>query len=140
MHLGQQVTQLEICKALDPFCRSSQTAQPAAAQGLKDLQIICLMQTSGAVLSHVPCCPIQSSLLLRMLVLTPLLRLLARANCSMQDWQYLAAGCMDITLELSDDKWRPEGDLPLLWEENKDALLALPVAAVLGGEQLGRGR
>jgi carboxypeptidase D len=53
----------------------------------------------------------------------------------MQDWQYLAAGCMDITLELSDDKWRPEGDLPLLWEENKDALLALPVAAVLGGEQ-----
>lgn len=51
----------------------------------------------------------------------------------MQDWTYLAAGCMDITLELSDDKWRPVGDLGVLWEENKDALLALPIAAVLGG-------
>jgi carboxypeptidase D len=51
----------------------------------------------------------------------------------MQDWSYLVGGDMDITLELSDDKWRPERDLGLLWEENKDALLALPVAAVLGG-------
>jgi hypothetical protein len=52
----------------------------------------------------------------------------------MQDWQYVTTGCMDITLELSDDKWRPEGDLGILWEENREALVALPVAAVLGGE------
>jgi hypothetical protein len=44
-------------------------------------------------------------------------------------------GCdLDITLELSEHKWRPAADLPLLWEENKDALLALPLAAALGGE------
>jgi hypothetical protein len=40
---------------------------------------------------------------------------------------------MDITLELSDSKWRPEGDLQQLWEDNRDALLALPLAAMLGG-------
>jgi carboxypeptidase D len=55
----------------------------------------------------------------------------------MQDWAYLAAGCFDITLELSDDKWRRQEDLPQLWEENRDALLALPLAAVLGGERAG---
>jgi len=58
----------------------------------------------------------------------------------MQDWNYLAAGCMDITLELTDDKWRPEADLTQLWEENKQALTALPLAAALGGEWLGRSR
>lgn len=58
----------------------------------------------------------------------------------MQDWNYLAAGCMDITLELTDDKWRPEADLTQLWEENKQALTALPLAAALGGEWRGRDR
>ncbi|KAI8473599.1 MAG: hypothetical protein J3K34DRAFT_518884 [Monoraphidium minutum] len=51
----------------------------------------------------------------------------------MQDWNYVAAGCMAITLEVSQDKWRAEADLPSLWEENRAALLALPLAAVLGG-------
>jgi hypothetical protein len=41
---------------------------------------------------------------------------------------------MSITLELSDNKWRPPADLPMLWEENRDALLALPLMAALGGE------
>eukprot|EP00879_Flechtneria_rotunda_P009865 GHRR01010317.1.p1 GENE.GHRR01010317.1~~GHRR01010317.1.p1 ORF type:complete len:336 (+),score=116.49 GHRR01010317.1:2158-3165(+) len=51
----------------------------------------------------------------------------------MQDWNYVAADCLSITLELSDNKWRPESDLQLLWQENIDALLALPLAAALGG-------
>lgn len=58
----------------------------------------------------------------------------------MQDWDYLAAGCMDITLELSERKWRPPGDLAALWEENRDALLALPMAALLGGERAASSR
>jgi hypothetical protein len=52
----------------------------------------------------------------------------------MQDWNYLAGKCMAITLELSQSKWRPEAHLPTLWEENREALLALPLAAGLGGE------
>jgi hypothetical protein len=42
--------------------------------------------------------------------------------------------CFGITLELSENKWRPEADLGKLWEENKDALLQLPLVATLGGE------
>lgn len=45
-----------------------------------------------------------------------------------------AGKCMAITLELSDNKWRPESDLATLWEENKDALVDLPLVAALGGE------
>ncbi|KAF6253377.1 hypothetical protein COO60DRAFT_1286678 [Scenedesmus sp. NREL 46B-D3] len=51
----------------------------------------------------------------------------------MQDWNYVAAKCMAITLELSEAKWRPEGHLQALWEENREALVALPLAASLGG-------
>ncbi|KAF8071164.1 SOL1 [Scenedesmus sp. PABB004] len=51
----------------------------------------------------------------------------------MQDWNYFAARCFGLTLELSDAKWRPPADLPKLWDENRDALLALPLAAALGG-------
>jgi carboxypeptidase D len=53
----------------------------------------------------------------------------------MQDWNYLAAKCMAITLELSESKWRPEAHLVTLWEENREALVALPLAAGLGGER-----
>eukprot|EP00878_Enallax_costatus_P002023 GHUV01002187.1.p1 GENE.GHUV01002187.1~~GHUV01002187.1.p1 ORF type:complete len:558 (+),score=92.71 GHUV01002187.1:1290-2963(+) len=51
----------------------------------------------------------------------------------MQDWNYIAGKCLAITLELSDNKWRPESDLPTLWDENKDALVEFPLAAALGG-------
>lgn len=54
----------------------------------------------------------------------------------MQDWNYLAGRCLAITLELSQSKWRPEGELQSLWQENREALLALPLAAGLGGELL----
>jgi hypothetical protein len=46
---------------------------------------------------------------------------------------------MSITLELSEKKWRPERDLPKLWDENKDALVALALTAALGGKWQGRG-
>lgn len=45
----------------------------------------------------------------------------------------MAAGTLGITLELSQNKMRPARDLPSLWKENRAALVALPVAAVLGG-------
>lgn len=46
----------------------------------------------------------------------------------------MVRNCFGITLELSENKWRPEADLGKLWEENKDALLQLPLVATLGGE------
>ncbi|GBF96908.1 carboxypeptidase D [Raphidocelis subcapitata] len=51
----------------------------------------------------------------------------------MQDWNYLAAGTMELTLELSQDKYPAASRLPALWEENRDALLALAATAALGG-------
>jgi hypothetical protein len=54
-----------------------------------------------------------------------------------QDWNYVAGGTMAITLELSDNKWRPTADLPTLWDENQDALLALPLAAMFSGKAFG---
>jgi hypothetical protein len=51
----------------------------------------------------------------------------------MQDWDYLAASCMEITLELNNMKYPPPSQLPKIWNENKEALVALPIAAALGG-------
>ncbi len=56
----------------------------------------------------------------------------------MQDWTYLAGGCLELTLELTDQKWRRAEDLPTLWAENKEALVELPLVAALGGEVLCR--
>lgn len=52
---------------------------------------------------------------------------------SMQDWDYAAAGCMDITLELSQDKFPEPSTLAAQWADNLNPLLALPITAVLGG-------
>jgi hypothetical protein len=41
---------------------------------------------------------------------------------------------MAITLELSENKWRPIADLPQIWEENRDALVGYALTAALGGE------
>ncbi|KAI8473597.1 MAG: hypothetical protein J3K34DRAFT_410572 [Monoraphidium minutum] len=46
---------------------------------------------------------------------------------------YVAAGCMDFTIEASKRKFRRQRDLPVLWAENREALLALPIAAAFGG-------
>lgn len=52
---------------------------------------------------------------------------------SMQDWNYIVAGCFELTLELSPQKWPPEGTLPTLWSENREALIKLPILTSLGG-------
>lgn len=52
---------------------------------------------------------------------------------SLQDWSYVAGRCLDVTLELNQRKRPPASELPKLWEENRAALLALPLTAMLGG-------
>lgn len=41
--------------------------------------------------------------------------------------------CMELTLELSQDKHPAEASLQQLWADNQAALVALPLAAALGG-------
>ncbi|XP_047660327.1 carboxypeptidase M isoform X1 [Tachysurus fulvidraco] len=50
----------------------------------------------------------------------------------MQDYNYVWAQCLEITLELSCCKFPPERDLPGLWEANKPALLAYMQQVHLG--------
>jgi carboxypeptidase D len=52
---------------------------------------------------------------------------------SMQDWNYLRAGCMEVTLEVSESKWPSESVLPQLFKDNLPAMLAYIKAAALGG-------
>ncbi|XP_062863295.1 carboxypeptidase M-like [Trichomycterus rosablanca] len=50
----------------------------------------------------------------------------------MQDYNYVWAQCLEITLELSCCKFPPEEDLPALWEANRRALLAYMQQVHLG--------
>lgn len=51
----------------------------------------------------------------------------------MQDWNYLAANCMEITLELSHRKSPPASDLPEFWLDNLDAMLNYAIESTFGG-------
>eukprot|EP00884_Botryococcus_braunii_P009660 jgi/Botrbrau1/18696/Bobra.0386s0022.1 len=51
----------------------------------------------------------------------------------MQDWMYLEAKCLEITLELSQNKWPPVENLPGLFQDNLPALLAFHTAAAFSG-------
>ncbi|KAJ0179858.1 hypothetical protein K1T71_004449 [Dendrolimus kikuchii] len=42
----------------------------------------------------------------------------------MQDFNYLATNCFEITLELGCDKYTPENELAREWERNREALIA----------------
>lgn len=42
----------------------------------------------------------------------------------MQDFNYLHTNCFEVTVELGCDKFPPEEDLLLAWNENQEALLA----------------
>ena len=42
----------------------------------------------------------------------------------MQDWNYLSVGCLEITVELSDNKYPPANTLNNYWLQNKVALVA----------------
>ncbi|CAK7346734.1 unnamed protein product [Dovyalis caffra] len=48
----------------------------------------------------------------------------------MQDWNYIHAGCFELTLEISDNKWPNANELPTLWEYNKMSLLNLAASFV----------
>lgn len=51
----------------------------------------------------------------------------------MQDWNYVAANCMEITLELSNQKNAPAASLPKLWKDNLKAMLNYAVESAFGG-------
>lgn len=52
---------------------------------------------------------------------------------SLQDYDYVAAGTFEITLELSEHKWPSTKLLPGLYAENEASMLELPRRALLGG-------
>lgn len=41
----------------------------------------------------------------------------------MQDWNYVSAGCFEITIELGCEKFPSATELPRIWDENREALL-----------------
>ncbi|GAX75469.1 hypothetical protein CEUSTIGMA_g2912.t1 [Chlamydomonas eustigma] len=51
----------------------------------------------------------------------------------MQDWNYFAANCMELTLELNEKKWPDVPRLAQMWQENLKAFVQYPQTVVLGG-------
>ncbi|XP_034119415.1 carboxypeptidase D isoform X1 [Drosophila nasuta] len=43
----------------------------------------------------------------------------------MQDWNYVRAGCMELTIEMGCDKFPEAKDLPQYWQDNREPLLQL---------------
>ncbi|KAK9943753.1 hypothetical protein M0R45_009351 [Rubus argutus] len=51
----------------------------------------------------------------------------------MQDWNYINGGCLELTLEISDNKWPTANELLTLWEYNKMSMLNLVASLVKTG-------
>lgn len=51
----------------------------------------------------------------------------------MQDYNYIAGDCLEITLELSEKKRPPESELEQMWLDNKNAMLDYAIASSFGG-------
>lgn len=51
----------------------------------------------------------------------------------MQDWNYIHGGCLELTLEISDDKWPKANELPVLFEYNRMSMLNLVASVVKTG-------
>lgn len=51
----------------------------------------------------------------------------------MQDWNYIHGGCLELTLEISDEKWPAAKEIPLLWEHNRMSMLQLVASLVKTG-------
>ncbi|OIV91415.1 hypothetical protein TanjilG_02033 [Lupinus angustifolius] len=51
----------------------------------------------------------------------------------MQDWNYIHAGCFELTLEVSDNKWPNAAELPVIWRYNKMSMLNLVASLVKTG-------
>ncbi|XP_024542018.1 carboxypeptidase SOL1 [Selaginella moellendorffii] len=43
----------------------------------------------------------------------------------MQDWNYIHARCLELTLEIYDTKWPPGSQIAQIWEENRQSMLEL---------------
>ncbi len=43
---------------------------------------------------------------------------------SMQDWNYGETDCMDITMEIGNNKWPPASQLPTYWAQNQESMLS----------------
>ena len=46
------------------------------------------------------------------------------AEGTLQDWVYSYNDCMDITIEVSNNKWPPSSQLDTFWSENQESMLA----------------
>lgn len=51
----------------------------------------------------------------------------------MQDWNYIHGGCLEVTLEISEDKWPEANELPVLFEYNRMSMLNLVASIVKTG-------
>ncbi|RZC44078.1 hypothetical protein C5167_037025 [Papaver somniferum] len=51
----------------------------------------------------------------------------------MQDWNYIHAGCFELTLEISENKWPNSTELLTLWEYNRMSMLNLVASLVKTG-------
>ncbi|MBE0565188.1 MAG: immune inhibitor A [Krumholzibacteria bacterium] len=51
---------------------------------------------------------------------------------SLQDWTYHVTGCINVTVELSNQKWPAASALDGYWEDNRESLLAYIAAARYG--------
>ncbi|XP_021852669.1 carboxypeptidase SOL1 isoform X2 [Spinacia oleracea] len=51
----------------------------------------------------------------------------------MQDWNYIHAGCFELTLEISDNKWPNASELSTIWEYNRMSMLNLVATTVKTG-------
>lgn len=54
------------------------------------------------------------------------------ATGTLQDWAYYTTGSLDVTLELSANKWPPASQLNAYWDENRESLLHFIRAARYG--------
>ncbi len=50
----------------------------------------------------------------------------------LQDWSYFRTGCIDVTLELSNDHWPSESLLDDLWDDNRESYMHYVKAARYG--------
>ncbi|XP_024398551.1 carboxypeptidase SOL1 isoform X1 [Physcomitrium patens] len=51
----------------------------------------------------------------------------------MQDWNYLHGNCMELTLEMNENKWPPPDQVPRIWGEHRKSMLELAAATVKSG-------
>lgn len=51
----------------------------------------------------------------------------------MQDWNYLHGNCLELTLEMNENKWPPPIKISQLWSEHRKSMLELVLSTVTSG-------